>query len=552
MVDCRTAVLSDEYKGFAFASRRGEDRLLSFLRADCVRRVSPNLTFAYFYYPLDTQSGSEYPFSLMQNCYGLLSEQELLVSGVLNLRDSAFTSLYGQGTLIGFLDTGINYAASDFLEADGTTRVERLWDQTITDETLPPMEGKAFYGTVFSREQLNASLESGVLLSSDEVGHGSAMAAAAAGSRTESNLYGGAAPAASLLVVKLRQAKPYLRRFYRIPENAQCFSEEDIIYGVEWMISTAEELSRPLVICICLGSNQGNHAGESVLARYLNEVARIPGICVATAAGNEVGRGHHFFGQASTDNPVTVELLVGEGEDGFAAELWALEPDLFTIEIASPAGEVIPRIQGSTTFTRSYPFPLEGGTVDIQSNLYDRVYGLQGIFIRFTGVAAGLWRIRVFREGDFSGAFHMWLPMQEFLTSGTRFLRPDPYVTICDPGTAEEVITFTAYSVRTNALYLTASYGYTPYGIIKPDLAAPQGEGEFIGTGKAAAFGAGCAALFFEDVGGEEGFRELGTPEIKRAMLATAARDAQKYPNREWGFGRLSAYSAILSRRARV
>lgn len=592
MAICSEAVTSDAYKGFGLPNRGSDEEVKALLKADCVRRISEGLVFAYFYYPEELRGGREYPFGIMQKCYGLLSEQELAASGILQLRESPYTNLYGRGVLIGFLDTGVNFAEDSFRNTDGSTRILALWDQTMTAETEPGegeeiAEGEnetaendgeatennrntetlAFYGREFNREQINTALQAenpyAALPSRDESGHGSALIRAAAGSelrqenrgteegaegrrRNPGQEYGGVAPLASIAVVKLKQAKPYLRNFYQIPENAFCYAEEDIIYGAEWLLSVAHRENLPLVLCVALGSNQGNHTGRTVLSRYLDGIAQIPGVCVMTAAGNEGGRGHHFSGVLATGSYEEVEISAGEGVQGFTTELWAVEPDLFTVEIVSPAGEVIPRIPGRGAYTRRYPLYYEGGFIEIQSNLYDQAVGTQGIMIRFVGTPAGIWRIRVYKEGEFSGAYHMWLPITPFLRAETVFLKPDPYMLICDPGAAREVLTFTAYDVIRDALYTSASYGYTADGRIKPDIAAPQGEELYAGTGMAAAFGAGSAALVFESAIKRAEYVILDTQVIKRLFIGGAKRSGMEYPNRGWGYGKLDVYGVFI------
>lgn len=557
MASCRDAVLSDDYIGFGVSNRGREETVRTLLNADCVRRVTDNLAFAYFYVPEEERNEGEFPFGIMQKCYGLLSEEELAASGVLQVREGPFTSFRGSGVLLGFVDTGIDYAEEVFRNADGSTRLVGLWDQTLSEEQSGAgSSGRtdfAFYGREYTAEEMNIALQSEnpyeVIPSRDENGHGSALvrtAAAGEQQRTSAqNPYGGVAPLASLAVVKLRQAKSYLRDFYQIPDNAFCAAEEDIIYGVEWLLSVAERENLPLVLCVALGSNQGNHTGETVLSRYLNDVAGYPGICVCAAAGNEGGSGHHFYGRVPEEGYEEVEINVEEGVEGFTTELWAVDPDVFTIEIISPAGEVIPRIQGRPTFNRQYRLYFEGGTIRIQSNLFDQSVGTQGIWIRFAEPAVGVWRIRVYCEGEFSGAFHMWLPVTPFLPGETSFLRPDPYVQICDPGAAREVLTFTAYDAVSGSLFANASYGYTADNKIKPDLAAPKGELLYEGTGMATAFGAGCAALLFEAAIREEAYVILDTLVIKRLFTASATRNGRGYPNREWGYGKLDVYGVF-------
>ena len=67
----------------------------------------------------------------------------------------------------------------------------------------------------------------------------------------------------------------------------------------------------------------------------------------------------------------------------------------------------------------------------------------------------------------------MWLPVTEFLTGETVFLRPDPNITVTTPGGAANAITVGAYNHRNQSLYLNSGRGYTRSNIVKPDIVAP-------------------------------------------------------------------------------
>ena len=45
--------------------------------------------------------------------------------------------LIGKGVLIGIVDSGIDYENPDFRNADGTTRILALWDQTLQNGKPP-------------------------------------------------------------------------------------------------------------------------------------------------------------------------------------------------------------------------------------------------------------------------------------------------------------------------------------------------------------------------------------------------------------------------------
>lgn len=110
------------------------------------------------------------------------------------------------------LDSGIDYTLPDFRNSAGS-RILYLWDQSLIPDAekgfLPP-EGFSS-GVEFTQEQINQALEAGeregfqLVPSIDVSGHGTAVAAIAAGSNTNAR-YTGPAPGASLLIVKLGQA----------------------------------------------------------------------------------------------------------------------------------------------------------------------------------------------------------------------------------------------------------------------------------------------------------------------------------------------------------
>ena len=87
--------------------------------------------------------------------------------------------------LVGIIDSGIDYTNPNFCNADGTTRIRALWDQSIQGK---PPAGYAL-GTEYTQEQINMALaqegsiesKKEIVPSSDTSGHGTAVAGVAAG-----------------------------------------------------------------------------------------------------------------------------------------------------------------------------------------------------------------------------------------------------------------------------------------------------------------------------------------------------------------------------------
>ena len=59
-----------------------------------------------------------------------MDESALEVSGIIRLHNQPTLGLKGQGVLIGFLDSGIDYESQVFRNSDGSTRIMAIWDQT--------------------------------------------------------------------------------------------------------------------------------------------------------------------------------------------------------------------------------------------------------------------------------------------------------------------------------------------------------------------------------------------------------------------------------------
>ena len=336
--------------------------------------------------------------------------------------------------------------------------------------------------------------------------------------------------------------------------------------GISYLRLLAARYRMPLVICIGLGSNQGGHNGAAPVSDTLNNLQTLLGVTAVCAAGNEVGFRHHYLGHISANTGYDeVELRVAEGERGFLAELWADFPEVYTLGFVSPTGEVIDRIAYRRDEDTTVRFSLEETSITVS---YVASIGPQSSYLaymRFTSPSAGLWRIRVYPTVSITGIFHIWLPVQGFVSDETVFLEADPYTTITGPGNAQVPITASTYNHLNGSLYIHSSRGYTRDGRIKPDLAAPGVDvygpgissvpGDFpmtrmTGSSVAAAHVAGAAANLYSWGYVHGNYPTITTSAIKAYLTRGAKRStAYTYPNREWGFGTLNLYQSFLSLR---
>lgn len=572
-MSCTNSVASEDFADFIAPYFTTPEEFIRSQGTDCIDFV--NSTLAVVYVPLSTVTPStytSYTYSAVPKLYSLLDVTSMDAAGITPAGELPVLNNQGAGVIVGFVDTGINYTDSLFRNVDGSTRIIGIWDQTnnsdnsnnIENETAKPFSAfSALYGTQYTAEEINLALNSdnpaSIVPTRDENGHGTFLASIAAGNRDERAGFSGAAPQASIAMVKLKPAKQYLRDFYLIQDGAEAYQENDIMMGVSYLYFLARKYSMPLVVCIPLGTNIGSHMGMSRLGQYLNQVSLSNGSAVITAAGNETGARHHFRAvmDASTDE-VTAELRVGEREAGFSMELWAENMGVYTVGFISPTGEVAREISVPLRGENTVSFLLEQTQITVYTQIADVSAGSQFIFMRFETPMSGIWRILIRNSLDIRETFHLWLPVRGFITDETYFLRPDPDTIITDPGNARYPITVTAYDHTKNSIYIHASRGYSLSGRIKPDLAAPgvnilgasvsgRRLTRMSGTSVSAAHLAGAAAILLNWGVLNANYPYLNTPVLKSIFVRGAQRNpALTYPNREFGYGTLNLYEAFL------
>ena len=597
MADCTVDITSEQYMDFIY--RLGSEGWLASgpdVMPVCSDYAFPGYSIIYF--PSEHTlpiSLEKYPYYSIPKLFTLLDTSALDASGIFPVFNQPSLGQKGRGTLLGFIDTGIDYRSPVFQKKDGRTRILGIWDQTLPRPlTVSPnletviSDSSAFdflqYGIHFGEEQINEALASSdplsVVPSKDSLGHGTFLAGVAAGSPLVSQDFTGAAPEASLAVVKLKPAKAYLREFFCITEGAHAYQENDIILGIRYLSEVARFYKMPLVICLGLGTNLGSHGGTSPLSLALSSISQSIGACTVIAAGNESGLGHHYAGSVSSaSEPDEVEIRVAEEENGFVAELWASTPETYTVGFISPSGETINRIPLTLSSNATISFLLEPTVISVSYRPHELSSGKQLVFMRFLDPSPGIWRIQVYSSLLLDGNYHIWLPAETFISPNTVFLRPNPSTTITSPGNTPQPLTIGAYNHEAGNIYIHSGRGYTLDGRIKPDIAAPgvqiYGPGVIpdaayrafngmdsaeapsevpmvrkTGTSVAAAITAGAVAnlLSWGIVEGND--PAMSEAAIRSYLVRGASRSkAFTYPNPEWGYGTLNLYNTFLQLR---
>lgn len=481
-------------------------------------------------------------------------EQARNVSCLLPVQREPF-SLRGTGVLVAVIDSGVDIFNRDFRNADGTTRIRVLWDQTFPKVQADGQEAAVPYGRVFFQEELNRILEEetsfdnvGALLTGsvravpgeDRSGHGTAVLGIAAGNGA--NSYGrnrGVAPLSPLLVVKLGVPDPQ-----GFPRTTQ------LMEGVNFAIEMALEMQIPVAVNISFGNSYGPHDSTSLLELFLDDLANYWKTVIVIGAGNEGAVAGHTGFVLEMGEAKNVQLSVGVLEPGLNVQIWKRYVDEVQLGILHPNGsmyEVLVAVPGVHRVrlgnTQLLLYVGEPGPYSVN----------QEIFIDFLPIGdyvdSGIWEFRFLPRRIVVGQVDLWIPGGRAVSTQTRFVNPTEELTLTIPSTSRRAITVAAYDSRRDTLADFSGRGSFALG--KPDLAAPgvnltaptpdNGYALFSGTSMAAPMVTGSAALLME-WGIVQGNDPYLYGEKVKAYLQKGARQlpfAEEYPNPLIGYGAL-------------
>lgn len=480
----------------------------------------------------------------------VLEQMEGIGSSCVNRVRLPDYNLTGKGTLVACLDSGVDFYHPDFRNADGTTRIAVMWDQTTPGN---PPKGYTT-GSVYTTEDINAAIEAREAGSSgqgndqgqpdrgrdivpefDATGHGTAVLGIMAGNGRGSNRgIVGVAPEAEIIVVKL--GNPDGRGF---PRTTQ------LMLAIDFAVRYAMGTGKPLAINISFGNNYGAHNGDSILERYMDTVSNLYKMSIVTGTGNDGITARHTAGNLSGGQRETVEIYVADYMNSFNLQIWKHYLDDFDIFIESPANRQIGPL---SSYSRVQNYVLPEDMISVYYSEPTPYNPEQEIYIswipRGDYVTPGIWKIYLQPRRIIAGDYNMWLPVAGSTSSEVSFVRPNIFNTLVVPSTARYVISVAAYDSRNDTYAGFSGRGPNleqelPQAVGKPDLAAPGvaintsrsggGYGVFSGTSFAAPFVTGAAALLMQYgiVDGKDPY--LYGEKIRAALI----RGARKLPFQE-------------------
>lgn len=458
--------------------------------------------------------------------------------------------LSGEGILVGVVDSGVDYFHPDFRNEDGSSRILKLWDQSIPGN---PPEGY-IRGTEYMKDEIDEALALGetegrrLVPSRDFSRHGTAVLGIAAGNgRASGGVNRGIAYKSDLLVVKMGNAR----------ENSFPRTTE-LMEGIDYLVRQATQMGKPIAVNISFGNNYGSHRGDSLLETYISNAANVGRSVICVGTGNNGNDRIHAAGKLRQGQTEIIEVGIGTYETTLNLQLWKAYADEIEIFIETPSGEKLPELSEKIG-TQRY----RAGETDLL--IY---YGKPGpfqvtqeIYFEFiptgTYLTSGIWKLYLRGRRIKEGNYNLWLLGGNILNPMTGFYQPVASETLTIPSTAAKVITVGAYDSRLNAYADFSGRGGERLSYPKPDLVAPGvnitapvpggGYANVTGTSFATPFVTGSAALMME-----WGIVRKNDPflwgEKVKAYLRRGAQPLpgfEKYPNESVGWGTLCTAQSI-------
>jgi len=484
----------------------------------------------------------------------------------------------GKDVIIGIVDSGVDWSHPGFKNADGTTRILYIWDQTASG-TKPAFFN---YGTEWTSSQINAG-NCTEIDGPGSSGHGTHVTGIAAGNGRPDEKYVGIAPQADIIVVKTD------------------FDFNHIIDAVEYVFRRAGALGKPAVVNLSLATQQGPHDGtttpEQMLASKIGK-----GRVIVAAASNEGNINVHvsysianqeratgFVAYSNDTHDVDVDVWYSGGNIDVA--LAGLDENLNVLTSSawvSPGGRIANRTFSANGTTYGI-YTIDATETNNPFN------GLRHVYIEITNAngsydftsdvitwvlkTRGTGTLNAWVYGD-NGEFDSFSGTMNGLT----FVGGDNRCSVGMPATSDALIAVGSFVTKTrwtsqdgntyqvsNAPLIGdispfSSRGPTRDGRIKPDVMAPgeviasamsadanlmttspqrvlPGEKYLVlqGTSMASPHVAGVAALMLEKDPG------LTASLIKNFLKQTASSDTYTGtpPNNDWGYGKVNAFRVM-------
>lgn len=437
----------------------------------------------------------------------------------------------GAGVVIGIVDYGLDFWMNDFRAADGSTRVEYLWDQDLEPAAGEKPPAKYGYGVEYSKAQIDAELSeqkprgtvrhNPLNAEANIRGHGTHVAGIAAGNGASSGSHVGVAPASRLVFVNLPRSTIVDQVSQPLGSLANSIN---LAHAIAYCFERAASLRMPCVVNLSMGFHGGGHDGNMIVECIIDELLAQQGRAVVIAAGNEheAYKKVHYGARIKQGAAIEVRWEIGwvdrPGDDGHEfplgdpttneVEIWYANDCRIAVELiapreAAPFGPVQPD-------SGSIEHVFEAGEQALIASDQETPWeGAARIYIRLSPggpnrkIRQGTWIIRLralevaAREAEKGVRFDAWIERTIPDPGDTRWhlwsrfadYDRDAAITLTTPGTSHRAITVASCGPGDGTPASEfSSRGPTRDGREKPEIAAP---GEWITSSAARQSGEG-------------------------------------------------------------
>jgi minor extracellular serine protease Vpr len=500
--------------------------------------------------------------------------------------------LTGRNVLVAIMDRGLDYTHPDFINADGTTRVEAIFD--LTDDAGATAPGNTYgMGTLYTKTQIQAALAGPKLATRDAVGHGTSTAGLCCGNGRASNgKYKGPAENSRLLIIKITSDGAPAHDGQ--PAEAPFYDGSRILVAIDWATAKAHELGLPMVMILNLGSPGGPTDGTSVLSAKIDATvgAGKPGLAFLTGTGDDGGQPNHATGAVGASQTADLKIhKASAAGTALTVDFWYDERDRFDVSVVTPVTTYGPYASPPansdyTSFSNAeFQYSHQGSGVHFADATYN---AKRRIFFRMLG-GPGDYTLHLSGASVTVGTFEASLNPSEYWNSASAKNAFTTFVafgkTIWDGASAAHDIAPNSYVLRNSwtdvdgiprtfvgeglpgELWKGSSIGPTYDGRIGVDFSAPgdrtistysptsywatfrsnlvqDGAGLYgIASAVSAAnpLSAGIVALLLEKQ------PTLDAAKIKSLLHSSARSDAYTgaVPNTQFGYGKINALAAL-------
>lgn len=494
---------------------------------------------------------------------------------------TGFTSPFkGKGVIVGVIDVGFDFNHISFRDAQGNTRIKRIYLPDAKDGDAPVVDGDTLPGIEITTP---AQIKNYTTDCTTSV-HGSHTAGTAAGSYM-GNAYAGIAPEADLVLCGM---------------PSEALTDVNIANSLKYIFDYAQRENKPVVVNMSFGSFEGAHDGSSWLCQVFDNLSGPGKICVL-AAGNDaqlpICISKTFNSPSDTLSTLLSNLYEGRNLKG-GVSMWSLDSTAHAMRVvivdtrdgsiryASPFFAHLP--SDSTIFSKYFSGKLHIASALESNGKYHSVCEFEDVRFSDRNCALGL-QYTSLPGHTIRGWCNSYTRFNSFKLPG--WVDGDNSMTISDLATGQNTLSVGAAVSRSvdptlqggNLIFETSvtvgdiadysSFGPDVNGVMRPDIVAPgkslvsaynrynstMGQsrqwmcsiatvdgvdypfGINSGTSMATPVVTGAIALWLQ------ANPKLTAADVKRVFRATAQRDAFVAQGNaaRWGYGKIDVTAGL-------